>query len=164
MKGLSQSLMEYILLLAIVLILGAVIYVVLTSAGIIEFGVIKSTSRAQSEAYWIAQDIGIQPNYRISSTGIAELTLTNNKQFRIEILGVTLNEKGTSIPSLLALSRGETAEVNVTGFDRSQPARFTATVSISNTETSGLTGRSLLAAGARTLSLEVANLTEKLFL
>lgn len=118
MKGLSQSLMEYILLLAIVLILGAVIYVVLTSAGIIEFGVIKSTSRAQSEAYWIAQDVGIQPNYRISSMGIAELTLKNNKQFRIEILGVTLNEKGASAPALLALGRGETAELNVTGFDR----------------------------------------------
>lgn len=110
----GQAATEYLIILAVVVIIALIVVGVLGGFQGISGGV----TRAQSEVYWnsVAPAIGIKPNYRIGGDA-AELTIRNNKPFLVRVTSIRLNDAGQLSPSSITLARGNEANVNITGIE-----------------------------------------------
>ena len=105
----GQAATEYLIILAVVVIIALIVVGVLGAFPALSSGVTKQ----QSEAYWLNAEVGLQANYRVSGT-TAELTVKNNKGFTVKINEIQFDAVG-AIGSPVLLSPGSTADVIVTG-------------------------------------------------
>ena len=109
MRFRGQAATEYLIILAVVVIIALIVVGVLGAFPALSSGITKQ----QSEAYWINAEVGMLSNYRVTGT-TADMTLKNNKGFSIEVTGVTFDGQGT-LGSPVILSPGSQADVSVTG-------------------------------------------------
>ena len=140
----AQAATEYLIILAVVVIIALIVVGVLGGFQTITGGI----SRQQSEAYWSGAEIGILPNYLINASG-AYLTIKNNKAFAINVESVQLDDSGTLTPSPVYLTPGSTADVEVSGIACTQGQQFSYTVTIKYSDPT--TGRVFVFTGATPL-------------
>lgn len=77
-------------------------------------------TKDESISYWIGQYVSIEPNYRITKDGIAELTIKNNWGSEIEVLDISFDGKGY-INKEINLKNGEAKDVVVYGIPKCIP-------------------------------------------
>ena len=144
MRG--QAATEYLIILAVVVIIALIVVGVLGA-----FPAISGTvTRQQSEAYWQNAEIGIMPNYRLSGS-IAELTVKNNKGFAVRLTGITFDSQGELSGSSVLLSPGSSVDVRVQGIAPcTQGQQFSSTVSMMYEDQA--TGRKFTFTGATQLT------------
>ena len=107
----GQAATEYLIILAVVVIIALIVVGVLGGFQGLSGGITKQ----QSEAYWSSiADVGVLPNYKISPA-IAELTLKNNRPFAIRVNNILIDNAGTISPAGLTIPPGLTGNVNVSG-------------------------------------------------
>jgi uncharacterized protein (UPF0333 family) len=140
MRG--QAATEYLIILAVVVIIALIVVGVLGA-----FPAISGTvTRQQSEAYWQNAEIGIMPNYRLSGS-TAELTIKNNKGFAIRLTGIKFDSQGSLSGSSILLSPGSSVDVQVQDIALcTQGQLFSHTVSIMYEDQ--VTGRKFTFTGA----------------
>ena len=109
MKFRGQAATEYLIILAVVVIIALIVVGVLGAFPALSSGVTKQ----QSEAYWLNAEVGMLSNYLLTST-TADLTIKNNKGFSIRVTGITFDGQGL-MGSPIILSPGSQTDVNVTG-------------------------------------------------
>ncbi len=107
----AQAATEYLIILAVVVIIALIVVGVLGGFQGLSGGI----TRQQSEAYWGSiADVGVLPNYKISPA-IAELTVKNNRPFAVRIKNVLIDNSGMMAPEMVTIPPGLTANVNVSG-------------------------------------------------
>jgi len=142
MRG--QAATEYLIILAVVVIIALIVVGVLGAFPAIS----GSVTRQQSEAYWQNAEMGILSNYRISGS-TAEVTVKNNKGFAVQLTGIAFDGEG-NMGSPVLLSPGSQANVDVTGIPPCTTGQqFSYMVSISYEDRS--TGRDFSFTGASSL-------------
>lgn len=104
----GQAATEYLIILAVVVIIALIVVGVLGGFSGLSGGI----SQQQSATYWQGAEVGIQPNYRVSTSG-AELTVKNNRPFMITINSIKLHGTGSMTPSNLTLAQGASSSVVV---------------------------------------------------
>ncbi len=104
----GQAATEYLIILAVVVIIALIVVGVLGGFQ----GLTGGITEQQSATYWAGTEIGIQPNYRLSTSG-AELTVKNNRPFTIKVQDVKLGGAGTMGGGAVTLNPGSTADVLV---------------------------------------------------
>ncbi|VVC02693.1 Uncharacterised protein [Candidatus Burarchaeum australiense] len=144
MRG--QAATEYLIILAVVVIIALIVVGVLGA-----FPAISGTvTRQQSEAYWQNAEVGILPNYRIAGS-TAELTVKNNKGFSIRLNGVRFDGQGAVASTSVLLPPGGQTDVNVNGIPACNSGQqFSYTVSM--TYQDQLSGREFTFTGATQLT------------
>lgn len=114
MKFRAQAAVEYLMILAVVIIIALVVVGVLGGFPTLTSGI----SEKESAAYWVTGDIGIA-RYMMNSSG-THMVLRNNKNFAVTVTGVAVG--GASGVALTeTLQPGET-----TGFLRVNLASCTS--------------------------------------
>ncbi|RLG19963.1 hypothetical protein DRN67_01280 [Candidatus Micrarchaeota archaeon] len=109
----GQAATEYLIILAVVVIIALIVVGVLGAFPALSGGVTKQ----QSEAYWLNAEIGVLPNYRFSGN-TANLTIKNNKGFTIRVTGIEFDGRGRMSPRSVLLAPGTQADIGVTGLSR----------------------------------------------
>jgi hypothetical protein len=85
-------------------------------------------TKEESISYWVGQDIGIEPNYKVVP-GKAELTIKNNWGYEVRILDITFDGKGGI--KEINLKNGEVADVEVLNIPKCVPGvKYSYKVSI----------------------------------
>lgn len=111
MRKRGQAATEYLIILAVVVIIALIVVGVLGGFQGLSGGI----TRQQSEAYWSSiAEVGVLANYKISPA-IAELTIKNNRPFPIRVSNVLIENTGTISPVGLSIPPGLTGNVNVSG-------------------------------------------------
>ncbi|MEM4389625.1 MAG: hypothetical protein QXG98_03100 [Candidatus Micrarchaeia archaeon] len=124
----AQAATEYLIILAVVVIIALIVVGVLGGFA----GITGGISRQQSETYWSGAEIGILPNYLVNSSG-AYLTVKNNRPFQISLTGITLNGIGAMTPATVSLAPGAIFNVVVDSgvgltCTAGQPYAYTVTI------------------------------------
>ncbi len=142
----AQAATEYLIILAVVVIIALIVVGVLGA-----FPAISGTvTRQQSEAYWQNAEIGVMPNYRLSGS-TAELTVKNNKGFSIRLTGIKFDNQGQVAGSAVLLSPGSSVDVMVQDIPLcTMSQQFSHTVSIMYEDQ--VTGRQFTFTGATQLT------------
>ena len=96
----GQSSTEYLIILAVVIVIALIVVGVL--GGIPGIG--KSGRQRASATYWTTQDLSIS-TYAVNSSGYAKLNLMNNLRNSVTLTAVTLNGQAVGSGNL-ALSTG----------------------------------------------------------
>lgn len=134
MRG--QAATEYLIILAVVVIIALIVVGVLSGFSRLAGGITEQ----QSQTYWAGADIGILANYRITTAG-AELTLKNNKPFTLRVTDAQIGGKGSLGGENVTLAPSATTNVVVDSgatADCAKGSDFSYNVTISYTEpTSG---------------------------
>ncbi|MFH1447622.1 MAG: hypothetical protein ABIG39_02055 [Candidatus Micrarchaeota archaeon] len=111
MKNRGQAATEYLIILAVVVIIALIVVGVLGGFQGLSGGI----TRQQSEAYWSSiAEIGILPNYKISPA-LAEITVKNNRPFTVQVSSVIIDNAGVISPQGLTIPPGLTGNINVSG-------------------------------------------------
>jgi hypothetical protein len=107
MKG--QLSTEYLVILAVVVIVALIVVTVL--GGFIDIG--AGTTSQASKSYWRGADIGIL-NWKVAETGESVFTLRNNMDYTIELKSMTVG--GASITSAVdtLISAGQSRTIRET--------------------------------------------------
>jgi hypothetical protein len=122
----GQAATEYLIILAVVVIIALIVVGVLGGFQGLSGGI----NRQQSEAYWSSiADVGVLPNYKISPA-IAELTIKNNRPFAIKISSVLIDGVGAMSPVGITVPPGLTTNVNVSGHSCIIQEQYTYNVQI----------------------------------
>ena len=142
----GQAATEYLIILAVVVIIALIVVGVLGGFQGLSGGI----TRQQSEVYWSSiADVGVLPNYKISPA-IAELTIKNNRPFPIKISNVLIEGSGTISPAGVTIPPGLTANVNVSGHSCIIQEQYTYNVQIVYVDPS--TGRQFTFRGQQPLA------------
>ena len=111
----GQAWAEYIIILAVVIIMAGV---AMYTAGAFA-GSTKHVEERDSAAYWLTADVGITRYYVNSS--LSQFVIKNNKNYRIILTSITSSGSGTLIApggaSNITLEPGQTVQVNVSGLN-----------------------------------------------
>lgn len=111
LKSRGQAATEYLIILAVVVIIALIVVGVLGGFQGLSGGI----TRQQSEAYWSSiAEVGVLPNYKISPA-IAEMTVKNNRPFTIKVSNVLIDNNGLISPKDLTIPPGLTGNINVSG-------------------------------------------------
>jgi len=115
MSSKGQTWAEYIIILAVVIIMAGV---AMYTAGAFA-GSTKHVEERDSAAYWLTADIGIARYYVNSS--LSQFVIKNNKNYRIILTSITSSGSGTLVvpggASNITLEPGQTVQVNVSGLN-----------------------------------------------
>ncbi|MFH1403728.1 MAG: hypothetical protein ABIH11_05605 [Candidatus Altiarchaeota archaeon] len=107
MKHRGQLSTEYLVILAVVVVIALIVVTVL--GGFIDIG--SGAGSKASKAYWRGADIGIL-NWRMSSTGDSRFTLRNNMDYSIKMDSMTVEGNQVSGAVDKIIEPGATINVN----------------------------------------------------
>lgn len=102
MKNKAQASTEYLVILAVVIIVALVVVAVL--GGFIDIG--RGTGVQASKSYWRGAEIGLM-DWEMSAAGSDTLVIRNNQDYTINVSAVSVG--GTSVAMDIELQPGETS-------------------------------------------------------
>lgn len=109
----AQTATEYLIILAVVIILALIVVGAL--GGIPGIG--RGTKSKTTQSYWETQEVGIT-SYSIKQNDMVRLVLRNNQKYAITVLNVSLSDSTmTTANKVLAAGQSEVFTGTVTGSD-----------------------------------------------
>ncbi len=126
----GQAAVEYLVILAVVLIIALVVVGILGGFPQLTAGI----DSRQSQSYWQEADIGIVP-ITIPHSTTGQLTVRNNKNFKVTIRSIAGITNSSGFGGLL--SSGQTKTVSATYSGCTQGSTFSSTISFTYADTNG---------------------------
>ena len=127
----GQASIEYLVILAVVIIVALVVVAVL--GGFIDIG--RGSSVQAAKTYWRGAEIGIM-DWKVSGT-TATLVIRNNQDYKIKITNATLNGAGAATYGGATIQAGGTATLSASGLPScaaGTPYSYTVIFYYNNTE------------------------------
>ena len=109
MKRKAQAATEYLIILAVVVIIALIVVGVIGGFP----GMTRGVSERDSASYWATADVGIVRYYVNGS--LAQMVIRNNKIFTVNLTNITFDGVGDALaPTSLLISPGTSVQVNRT--------------------------------------------------
>jgi len=109
--GKGQAAIEYLIILAVVVIIALIVIGVIGGFP----GMTRGVSERDSAAYWASADVGITRYYMSATLNKTQLVVRNNRLFQINLTNITLDGGGSlNYTTGVGISPGSAIVVNFT--------------------------------------------------